>query len=285
MDKVIGIGKLGCAIVEELSHYPEYRVYKIDNGIEERGSLAIPSCANMEEYEKVLDPVEVSIYLRSIKSGDEVLCILGGGDPVTGTALRILETIKDAELNILYISPDRLMSSEIQKRDDKIAFNILQEYARSGAIEKIFLVDKATIEDLMEDAPIHQYEQQISHFIAHLVAMINYFNHTDPVLSSNIDLPEICRLVTFGVSALEGDTGVNFLFPMESLAGLHFYYGIPEGQLDTDAQLIKQIKDHVKDFKNSAECISYSIHPTTYERMMVLCLCFSSKVQPLLGSQ
>ena len=30
MDKVIGLGKLGCAIAEELTAYPEYRIYKID---------------------------------------------------------------------------------------------------------------------------------------------------------------------------------------------------------------------------------------------------------------
>ena len=41
MDKVIGLGKLGCAIAEELSKHPEYRIYKIAPGFEERGSLVI----------------------------------------------------------------------------------------------------------------------------------------------------------------------------------------------------------------------------------------------------
>jgi hypothetical protein len=285
VDKVIGLGSLGCAVAEDLSQHPEYRIYKIDSLIEERGSLSLGALNNMEAHEKNVDSVEVAVYLRSIRPDDEVLCVVGGGDPVAGAILRILETIKDAKISILYICPERTMSSEIQKRDDKIAFNVLQEYARSGVLERIFLVDQSSIEELMEDAPVHQYHQQISHFISHLVAMINYFNHTNPVLSSRLELPDMCRIATFGVSSLEGARDVNFLFPLEPIAGLHFYYGIPEKQLETDTTLIKRIKEHVKDFKNAAESVSYSIHPTTYDRMMVLCLCFSVKIQLLCDSQ
>ena len=47
MDKVIGLGKLGCAIAEELTAYPEYRIYKIDGDIDERGSLSIGEYGDM----------------------------------------------------------------------------------------------------------------------------------------------------------------------------------------------------------------------------------------------
>jgi hypothetical protein len=60
LDKVIGLGKLGCAIAEQLTAYPEYRIYKIDSEIAERGSLSIGLFDDMEEYEKKIDPEEVS---------------------------------------------------------------------------------------------------------------------------------------------------------------------------------------------------------------------------------
>ena len=31
LDKIIGLGKWGCLIAEELTEYPEYRIYKIDS--------------------------------------------------------------------------------------------------------------------------------------------------------------------------------------------------------------------------------------------------------------
>ena len=155
MDKVIGLGKLGCAVVEHLTAYPEYRIYKIDSEIDERGSLSIGEYSGMDDYERMLDQDSVAVYLRSIKKKDEILLVLEGGDPVSGATLKILETIKDPKLNVLYIVPDRVMCSEIQRRDDKIAFNVLQEYARSGAFEKIFLVHRQAVDNFVGDVPIH----------------------------------------------------------------------------------------------------------------------------------
>ena len=101
----------------------------------------------MAEYEASVDPEEVSYYFRSLKKGDRILFILEGGDPISGATLKILETIKDLRLNVLYICPDRQMVSETQKRDDRICFHVLQEYARSGKFENIFLVDKTKVEE------------------------------------------------------------------------------------------------------------------------------------------
>ena len=194
MDKVIGLGKLGCSIAEELTNYPEYRIYKIDSGIEERGSLAIGSYDDMSAYEEKVDYDEVALYLRSVNPGDQVLLVIEGGDPISGAVLKILETIKESKLNVLYVCPDRQMISEIQKRDDKIAFNVLQEYSRSGIFENIFLVKKTKVEDLAGHVPVNEYEKTISYFISYVVAMINFFNHTPPVLANPIKPPGIARI-------------------------------------------------------------------------------------------
>ena len=126
MDKVIGLGKLGCAIAEELTQYPEYRIYKIDAEIDERGSLALGTSQDMEGYERDFDSTAAEIYLRSIKPDDSILLVVTGGDPISGCALKLLQCIKDANINVMYIAPDREMISEVQKRDDKICFNIFR---------------------------------------------------------------------------------------------------------------------------------------------------------------
>ena len=76
------------------------------------------------------------------------------------------------------------MISEIQKRDNRIAFHILQQYARSGRFSRIFLLDRAEAEGLMEDVAIHEYEQKLANFISYVIAMINYFDHSPSVISS-----------------------------------------------------------------------------------------------------
>lgn len=280
MDKVIGLGKTGCAIAEEFTTYPEYRVYKIASEIEERGSLSLGVHGDMEQYEKQVDQDEVAIYLRSIKASDEVLFIVEGADPIVGSALRVLETIKDAKISILYICPDRQMSSNTQRRDDRISFNVLQEYARSGAIERIFLLDKPTVERLVGDVPIEQYEKSLSYFISYTIAMVNYFNHTDSILEQTISPANISRLTTVGVSSLEdGSRDAILLFPLEDITDLHFFYGIPEIDLAEDSSLIGRIKSHAKSHKTEGVSTSFSVHKTTLDKTIVLCVAYSNKIQ------
>tara|TARA_Y100000592_G_scaffold89979_1_gene147992 strand:- start:897 stop:1754 length:858 start_codon:yes stop_codon:yes gene_type:complete len=285
MDKIIGLGKLGCRIAEELSEHPEYRIYKILAKSSERATLSVGIQENMEAYEKTIDATEVEIYLRSIKSGEDVLLIVEGGDPISGATLKILETIKDSNIHILYVCPDRTMISEIQKRDDKIAFNIFQELARSGVFQRIFLVDKNLVEDLMGDVSVQNYEQNISYFISYVVAMINYFNHSDPVVSSKIEPPDHCRIATFGVSNLDSEEReVNLLFPMSHITDFHFFYGVPTNLLNSDGSLMKQIKNHIKGFKTSDQSTSFSVYETSFEQLMVLCCVFSQKIQQFATS-
>ena len=279
---MIGLGKTGCSIVEELTSYPEYRVYKIDAEIAERASLSLGSHGDMELFEKNVDQDEVSIYLRSIKPGDDVLLVLEGGDPVSGAALGILECIKDANIHIAYVCPDRTMISQIAKRDDKICFGVLQEYARSGVFQKMFLINKLDVENLMGDASVQEYEKSISYFISYIIAMINYFDHTPSKISNKIDTLDHCRIATFGISSLDDSgTETQLLFPLNDITDIHFYYGIPTDDVTADSGLMKKIKSHVKKYASPAQSISFSVYETTFEEQMVLCVAYSHLVQSL----
>ena len=282
MDKILGLGSFGCAVAEQLTMYPEYRVYKIDSEISERGSLSIGSWENMQEYEDNLDTQEVSIYLRSIKPEDEIIVIVEGGDPVSGALLSILQTIRDAKISVLYVCPDRDISSKIQKRDDKICFNVLQEYARSGAIEKVFLLSKAAVEVLVGDVPIQEYENKMSYFIAYVLAMINFFNHTEAVVENKLSTKNSCRIVTMGVHSLEEKAQVNLLFPLTEITDVHFYYGLPAEMIESDGTGMKKIKHQVTDYKtNETMSVGFSVYPITLENPFVACLAYSSEIQKI----
>lgn len=176
------------------------------------------------------------------------------------------------------------MISEVQKRDDRIAFNVLQEYARSGKFENIFLVDKLKVEELAGHVPVNEYEKTISYFVAYVVAMINFFNHTKSVLANPINPPDIARIVAYGVSSLEEENkDINLLFPLEEVKDIHFFYGVPQQELAEDTTLVKRIKEHVKSYKTEDVSTSFSVYETTLEAMIVLCVAYSSKIQDFAG--
>jgi hypothetical protein len=279
MPKVIGLGTRGCGVAHELTDYPEYRVYKIGTTLEERGVLVLEEQPDIGAYEKSIDPNEVSAYLRSIKEGDDVLFVLGGGEAICGAALAILEQITHATITVLYICPDRQVCTAVQKRDDKIVFGVLQEYARSGMFERIYLVDSGIVEELVGDVAITEYEKSINNFVAYVVAMINYFKNTEPIMGNTSPLQSISRVGTFGVASLDPDKEVRFLFPLRTWQDAHYFYGIPAEQLEKNSALPRQIKKQTKKYSLPDTSVRFSVHPTTFDNIMVLASLYTKDVQ------
>ena len=279
MDKVVGIGKFGCMVAEEFTTYPEYRIYQIGPANPGKADLEVPLQASIEDYESTANSDEIAIYLRSIKKKDGVLVILSGGDPINGIALRVLEQIKDSKVTVLYVAPDRQIMSDIQKRDDKIVFGILQEYARSGVIAEVLLLGRPAVENLVGDVPISEYEKSTNHFIAYIVAMVNYFKNTESVFESRAEKANISRIATYGVASLEPSADINYLFPLSDWQDAHFYYGIPEGELSKNASLMREIKAQARRFSKEGINTGFSVHSTTFENIMVLCTAGTKDVQ------
>ena len=174
------------------------------------------------------------------------------------------------------------MISETRKRDDKISFNVLQEYARSGVFQKIFLIDQSSLDNLVGEVPISQYEKSISYFVAYTLAMINYFNHTEPILANKLLPSGISRIVTLGTSSIEdGNKDTDLLFPLLGTTDIHFFYGIPKADLAEDASLVKRIKKHVREYKKEELSSTFSVYETSLESRIVLCMAYSSKIQKL----
>ena len=131
----------------------------------------------------------------------------------------------------------------------------------------------------MGDVAIQNYEKEISHFVSYVVAMMNYFSHTSPVVSNKFEPIEWCRVVTFGISSLEADEDIRLLFPLEAISDIHFYYGVPSQELEQDPTLMKRIKQHVKNYTQKNIATSFSVYSTTFEDLMVLCSATSSRIQ------
>ena len=284
MDKVIGLGKVGCGIAEELKTHPEYQIYKIGTDLESRGNfhthLVVDPQPSIQEYEDKFDSIDAEAYLGSIKSEDEVLFIVGGGEPISGISLAILETIKVAQVTVLYVCPDRSASSLLQRRDDKIVFNILQEYTRSGLFKRLLLVERSRVEELIGDVAISEYEKSVYHFISYVVAMTNYFDHTASVLTNRANPGNISRIGTFACASLDKDE-VKFLFPIEEEGYAHYYYGIPDNDLREDSELMRKIKRQNKSFAKEGVDSCYSVYSTTLEAPIVLCVFYSKRIQSL----
>jgi len=275
---IIGVGRLGSKIALEFEAYPEYRIYTFDTEHRGKSSFELDVELGIEEYEREFPTDDAKIYLRKIKNAEQVFLFVEGGDPISGIILRLLSLVKDSKITVVYLCPEREIVSPLQKRDDKLIFGALQEYARSGLFESICVVDKSKVDILLGDTTIQEYEKSFSYFVSYLFAMINFFNNTDPVISKRPSPSPIDRICTLSVHDLEEGTASS-LYSLEKPSYTHLYYGVPEE--NDDNKIISKIKSHAKQVKGDVEHTTYSVHETSLEKVMVLSQTYTSKVQVL----
>ncbi len=276
---VIGLGKFGCGIADQFKQYPEYKVFRISSDLSVKNSLYIQPEADIEKYEKNFDVVESRLFCKRFKKDSQIIFVLEGGDPITGVTLSLLENLNHTNITIVYIKPDKDVSSVVQKRDDRIVYNVLQEYTRSGLFGRMLIIEKSRVEEMIGDVPISEYERSIHHFISYIPAMINYFENTGSILETKMKPLEISRLGTYGLASLDKNIDIKFLYPIEDEKSAHFYFGIPDDMLATDNKLMQKIKAQVKRFSKEGVDTGYSVHSTELDGVIVLCAFYSAKIQ------
>ena len=278
METVIGLGKTGCSVADEFAAYEQYQIYKIDTGLDgfqEDGVYNFPKQPGPEEYER--NCPDLKNFFDDC-SGD-ILFIVDGSEEISAASLAILENLKDkdAHVNVLYVKQDIQFFSPKAQTTNKIAFHVLQEYARSAVFDRIFLVDLSNIEHLIEHLPLTQQSQAAYQMIASTIHMINVYNHIDSVTDTFSDPPPTARIATLGYGQFDGE--ISYFFSLDKTREIRYYYGINKERLDSEEGLLKKIKTQLKENSQKGTETSYGVYSTNYEQDFVYTLALSSEVQ------
>ena len=271
---IVGLGKAGCAIADCFSKFPQYNIYKFDSDIEGPNCFNIPKCFSHEEYEEKCPDFRKELQNVS----GELLFLVCGAGKTSGCVLRLIEQFSDVSVSVLYVEPDRSLLSEIEKTQETIVKNVLQEYARSGIFERIYLVCNALIEKGIGDIPIIGYHDTLNQAIVNTLHMVNVFKNSEPVLGTFTQPHEIARISTLGVVDIE-ENEEKWFYDLQIPRDVVYYYGIGEEDLRTDKTLLKKITHYIKDKVHEKINVSYGIYQTAYEQKYCYCIKHSSMVQ------
>ena len=262
MINVVGIGNAGCQIAEDLSQYPQYAIHKVDVGIPESGgSFPITKRSSPEEYEEKFSK-RIFSDLKKIKG--ETLVIVAGGGAVSNCTLRVLEAFRGEKIQVLYIKPDTDFLSAGAQTLDKIVFGVLQQYARSGAIDKMYIVSNSHIEKVVGKIPLSSYYKQLNNIIASTFHMLNVYRNTAPVVSSLAEAPSLSRISTIGIGTMERVEDQMF-FPLDFVTNKMYYFAINSARVDKDEDLLGKIKLRVKD-EDPTVTTGFGVYSTSYEK-------------------
>ena len=275
MNSVVGLGKLGCKLAEAFEGFGNYTIFKIDIGLPKtKNTRGIPKQNNVEGYEENCPSMK---YFFKGMRGNSTL-ILSGGEPISAASLRILEAMNHKETTVIYIQPDIKTLNETSRLQENVVFNVLQEYARSGVLKKIVLISTENVEKAMGDVPIIGYEDTFRSYIANSLNLINYFEHSEPVMSADSEKVDHSRIMTIGlVDFSDGEEKV--FFELEGIKERMYYYGINEDKLRNDNKMISKIREQIDAKRAGEQRTSYRIYSTTYDEPHVFCIQSSLLIQ------
>tara|TARA_R100001082_G_scaffold109921_1_gene88292 strand:+ start:312 stop:1175 length:864 start_codon:yes stop_codon:yes gene_type:complete len=276
---IVGLGQAGCAMADCFSKYPQYSVYKLDNGLERTpSSFPVVKRNSHEEYDKVAPKIKK--FVSEMNDSESVVFIMGGSGKISGASLRVLKQLHERfKVHVLYIKPDHTLLNGLGLLQDRACYRVLQEYTRSGVFESMCIVSNPHMEEVLGEVPAIGYYEQLNELLTGVLHWINIFKNTEAVVSTMSELGECVRIYTLGT--LDIETGEQKLFfPLNKISDKCYYYGIGKEDLETNGKLFKKIKNQVRDFSISEEeNISYCVHPTTYGTNFAYFTAHSSSIQ------
>jgi hypothetical protein len=250
-------------------------VYSIDTVENECDTYILPDLKNAEEYEKNY-PEKLKTFIDDKNS--EISVFLDGSEGISGIILRFLENFKDRKINIYYVRSDLELMGNTEKLQDKITFSILQEYTRSGLFQGFIAFDKISLEKLLNNVSILEINDKLTDLISTTSHYINIYNNIKPILSNNIELNDIARIQTIGLSEI-GSTDIKWFFDLNNIEEITYYFAINSNTLKKEKNLLQTIKGQVKERQKENVRVLFNIYETTYQENFVYCVARTKFIQ------
>tara|TARA_Y100001937_G_scaffold128510_1_gene205567 strand:+ start:3267 stop:4082 length:816 start_codon:yes stop_codon:yes gene_type:complete len=232
---VIGLGNCGENICKILSKAKGIKTTVLDGG------KGLPVCSSHEEYEENVP--KLGNKLRLGKEQD-VWLILTGASTVSGATLAILEQIKDREVKVIYIHPERYFLTDIRRKQHRVVYNVLQEYARSGMIHSLWLFDNKTMGDVVGEGSLSEYYKNVNESIANVLMNILWFNNTKPIMGTTHKPKEHSRICSVSVGSVENHREKSY-FALDNVTETCYYYSISSDEIDNNSDLIPIIRTNI----------------------------------------
>tara|TARA_R110000824_G_scaffold72996_2_gene186012 strand:+ start:1589 stop:2461 length:873 start_codon:yes stop_codon:yes gene_type:complete len=275
MINIIGLGETGIKLADEFAKSENYDVYKIGHGLSKtKRTRGIKKEKDPEKYETNCPPMKH--FLKEL-AGRNIL-IVNGGEQIALATLRILEHARPWATTVVYIQPDKAALNDVGAKIENLTFNILQEFARSGAISKLLLFSSKKVEEAMGDVPIIGYDETFHQYIFSSLNLINYFEHQNPVLSVDSEGINYSRIMSISLVSLE-ETEDKPFFDLQDVREKVYYCGINEDELRNDNKLLTKIKERIDSSREGNQRTSYRVYATSYEEPHIFCVRSSAMIQ------
>lgn len=272
---ILGIGETGRQYKRLFSEYSNYNYLLADIAARQtKKSLRLPVLETFQEYDKYAYNVPFS----NLKG--KLWCIVPGGARETGCILRVLEQLKECQINILYLLPNLEGCGEEQKINHQICFGVLQEYARSGVFETMYLRSELETERMVPELSIGNYHEDLNRQTVYLTHTLNTLKNTKPLFEFSGGWNSISRIGTYGIVSDRGEE--QYLHNLQNISEKHFYFCFPRKNLLTtknSREILEQVRENVKLKQTDGVRTGWSIFGSENEEETVFVEARSGRIQ------
>ena len=263
---LIGLGKAGCDVVNKFSD--EYKKITIDAGSE------LPEFGSPEDYDQKLTNYR---HLLDFEEEECYFFICGAGK-VSGASLRLLEIIQEKKINLVYIYPEEIMLSPTQKKLNRVAFNVFQQYARSGLLNTMYIMSN---EDICNFIPHYSLEDMYDHINAAIVnvfeTVIFYLNEK-PILGSHHKAKNISRIRTVEYGEFK-ENKKNMYFPLDNVTETCYINIVNNEDMKNNRELLDLLKNKIKEDTKNNMISSFVVFKSDYSHSFYYSIRFTHYLQ------
>lgn len=273
MDKILGLGRSVKKVLDAFAIYPQYEIFYLsEDDLGDHG--------DMESYESNFSPITLDSRLFRLRHEAEILFVIFGGSEVNGCSLRILEMLKESNITILYIDPDRDLLTKRQRMNNKISLGILQEYARSGMFDMLYIVSENEIKTAMGEVSLLEYDNRLADYLVSTFGMFNYFTHSDPLRKVEKENKEGLRIGTIGFFQMGKDRNELCLAHLEKIKQKVYYYGLTPDEINNPG-LMTEIREQLNSQKETGYDCSYEVHEVDGQHSTTILCAYTDHTQPV----
>ena len=263
---LIGLGSAGCNVVRNFNN--SHKKITIDAGSE------IPEFSSPEEYEERLPSLKKLLKFKE----DECFFFVCGAGKIASASLRLLETIKDKKINVVYIVPEGLMLSPDQKKMHKVVYNVLQQYTRSGLLNSMWLFSNEQIVKMIPSVTMDNMWEKVNEAIANAVENIIYHRDQKPFIGSHHGQREISRIMAIEYGDLN-DHEKKVFFPLDNITESCYINIISEKEMKENKELLNTLKKKVIDDIEEKITSSFTVFKSDYDQSFYYAIHFTHFLQ------
>lgn len=219
---------------------------------------------------------------RAIKS-DVIYVVVSGGSDISGATLSFMEFLSDKQIHVVYIKPEQQHLQNHIALQERVTRGVLQENARSGRFERIFLFDNENISAIIGDVPVKQYYRRINETISYMIYTLMFCEAKTPVFSARAIEEEFYKIIVLGVMNEAGDEALAYDYnPVRPKApeggydelqfpiSKNYHYLISNNKLDTDPEIMNNVKRQVDNKEMFLTNLGYMLYDSDLEEDQTL---------------